>query len=506
MKTLFTFYCISFSFFLTAQPYYGAKWVLGNDSGATPFYDGTLMDFLKLSSEKKPNTTLIKNCMDFASNMATINDSKGNLVAYTNGCFIANKNFKAMKNGTQINAGYTYDGYCKGLDPSGYPSAQGTLFLPDPKDTTIYHLFHVLKKYNPTKPFPYFSGAILQTTLDKKLDNNAGAVTQKDVVLLEDTLNNVGLSATKHGNGRDWWILMPQNNTNGFYKLLLTRNGVEPTTLQKIGPPRGTYGQSTFSTNGQYYARAGSFSQLQVFNFDRCSSELSNERTSVFCNPNFTYFSGIAFSPNSRFLYVTTSDSLFQFDMDAPNLDKSKILIDTFYSIKPPVQIGFGMMRLGINNKIYIAGFNQGVLHTIHAPDSLGKACRFKQSDIKLPSNMFSGLPNMPNYALGALKGSPCDTLLSSNTEITDNIPFLKLSPNPASSFISIQLSNNESIEVGSLKICDLLGKNIYEQKIDFQGNKSIEINTSNWKAGTYYCTYVLKDKILAREKLVIIR
>jgi PKD repeat protein len=50
-------------------------------------------------------------------------------------------------------------------------------------------------------------------------------------------------------------------------------------------------------------------------------------------------------------------------------------------------------------------------LHVINEPDSLGLACEVCQHCVELPSvNSFS-MPNFPNYRLGHLEGSPCDTL-----------------------------------------------------------------------------------------------
>ena len=56
-------------------------------------------------------------------------------------------------------------------------------------------------------------------------------------------------------------------------------------------------------------------------------------------------------------------------------------------------------------------------LHVIHSPDLPGSDCRFEQHGVQLPTLNNTTLPNFPNYRLGPLDGSPCDTLG------LDNIP-----------------------------------------------------------------------------------
>ncbi|MBV6653070.1 MAG: PKD domain-containing protein, partial [Mameliella sp.] len=77
--------------------------------------------------------------------------------------------------------------------------------------------------------------------------------------------------------------------------------------------------------------------------------------------------------------------------------------------------------QLAPDGKIYIAS-NNGVtsLHVIHNPDADCPNCHIEQHGIELPTfNAFS-IPNQPNYRLGPIDGSPCDTL------DIDNIPLVR--------------------------------------------------------------------------------
>jgi hypothetical protein len=50
-------------------------------------------------------------------------------------------------------------------------------------------------------------------------------------------------------------------------------------------------------------------------------------------------------------------------------------------------------------------------IHYIDNPDSGGMACNVMQHALHLPCYSARGNVNHPNYYLGRLQGSPCDTL-----------------------------------------------------------------------------------------------
>jgi Secretion system C-terminal sorting domain len=72
----------------------------------------------------------------------------------------------------------------------------------------------------------------------------------------------------------------------------------------------------------------------------------------------------------------------------------------------------FGSTYLAADGKVYIATpQSTHYLHVIHNPDELGAACNFEARGVNIPNTTNSNLPNMPHFGLGALDGSPCDTL-----------------------------------------------------------------------------------------------
>ncbi len=92
-----------------------------------------------------------------------------------------------------------------------------------------------------------------------------------------------------------------------------------------------------------------------------------------------------------------------------------------------PFVTTIAQLKKAPDNKIYIAtGFGQVYPYTdsmynsinmnlsvINSPDSIGLACDLQPFSFYLGGNRcYSGLPNNPDYDLGPLAGSPCDTLV----------------------------------------------------------------------------------------------
>jgi hypothetical protein len=85
---------------------------------------------------------------------------------------------------------------------------------------------------------------------------------------------------------------------------------------------------------------------------------------------------------------------------------------DSTYSPFPPYATVFDIAQLAPNGKIYIGTGNTTLrMHVINNPDEPGLACNLVQHGITTPTYYWNSLPNHPNYFLGALAGSPCDTL-----------------------------------------------------------------------------------------------
>ncbi|MEZ4918206.1 MAG: hypothetical protein R2792_03785 [Saprospiraceae bacterium] len=132
-------------------------------------------------------------------------------------------------------------------------------------------------------------------------------------------------------NGRDWWLIIPEEDTNRYYTWLLSPSGVNTPTLQIAGDSLDSgLGMNFFSPDGSKYIRVeqryiNQPGYVAVFDFDRCSGQLSNMQKHTF--PDIFNNYGGAVSYNSRYLYVMRSTTIVQFDLLADDIFASEILV-----------------------------------------------------------------------------------------------------------------------------------------------------------------------------------
>jgi hypothetical protein len=143
---------------------------------------------------------------------------------------------------------------------------------------------------------------------------------------------------------------------------------------------------------------------------------------------------------------------------------------------------GFSNMYILPNGQIIIDDINNGAnFHLIDSPDLQGLGCAFRFNGL-LTTTVANSLPNMINYRLGALPGSPCDTLTGINTIHTQSIK-VSVYPNPASDIMQVDVSNRDLSESISFVIYDMLGQEITRQNIPLY---QIQINRNNISSGIY--------------------
>jgi hypothetical protein len=113
MKHIILVYLTLFSLSVFAQSKYDYTWVLGY--GAI-FYDtsglvigGNVIDF-----KSTPYVLELKN-IPTQDVTAGISDKNGNLIAFTDGCKVANGKYETMLNGDSLNPGVVYNQYCHGI-------------------------------------------------------------------------------------------------------------------------------------------------------------------------------------------------------------------------------------------------------------------------------------------------------------------------------------------------------------------------------------------------------
>ncbi|HMT29227.1 MAG TPA: T9SS type A sorting domain-containing protein [Bacteroidia bacterium] len=481
MKLLFSIlslFCLTFSSTCFAQNQgINNNWILGYDSEWGLPFGITKMDFFSGT----PTITYDSLEMEFNHTHANISDDQGNLLFYTNGVYIADATNDTMLNGSGINPG-AYANFV----PDGLLISQGVLALKKPGSSNLFYLFHNTADDYPNSSISFH---LYLSVIDMNLNNGLGQVILKNYPLINDSLNPGKITSCKHANGRDWWIICHRVNSDKYYKLLLTPYGLPQVSTQNIGAIRPTGGgQAKFSYDGNYFGYFYNLGGLDLFQFDRCSGTFTN----IFNDTNFTspgIQKGLEFSPNSQFLYVCNTDQIFQYDLASTNILSSKMIVAQYDSFlnPPPFQLGtyFAYPLLAPDGKIYITtGNGTFYMHTIDQPDQGGMACSVSQHSVQLPAFYFNTIPNHPNFFLGALAGSPCDTLVGVGINEEPEI-ILKVFPNPASDFCT--LSFPVKAMPGEIEVTNVLGEIILKETVA-PWSQFKRIAVGNFSAGVYHC------------------
>ena len=449
-------FLICCAYFANAQKQ-GSVWCFG---------DSALVDFSD-TANIITGSSMVKS----RGSCASIADSSGNLlfyVSYDPTVIIAgtdpvkayNSNHQVMANGDSMKGGGWYN---------------EITIVPFPGSDSLYYIFYI----GVTLDY-----GLYYSIVDMSANGGLGEVIQKNVQL-HNYKSADGLKAIKHGNGRDWWIINRRwnNINNTFYKYLISPAGVSDSMPQNIGfATYHGFSRIQFSNKGNKmiaYTLAGT---LELYDFDRCTGQLSNLQTIYTENPQLFLrnFWGACFSPNDSLLYITSipqlstdTSRLYQFDLTATNIAASG---DTLWQTQFNETMGF--LKLAPDGKIYLATnyyqyypyqdtmYNNTnmYLSTINSPNSLGSACDLQTYSFYLGGKRtYVGLPNNPDYTLSAMSGSPCDTL----TNLTPNpFPlergaelFVTYIASWQKLFVNAQHLKGKKVE---LKIIDITGKIIY--------------------------------------------
>lgn len=458
-------------------------WMMGYASAAGSNYGGTNFDF----SSGTPNIYYVYRDQNITTTNANITDSLGQLLFCSNGVYISDASGDTMMNGSGLNpSAYTDTYYSNGLF-----IPQGDIIVPDPGSTSKYYLFHCTVDEITTGGIT-LTHKLYYSSIDMTLNNGLGGVTSKNVELLNGDYIPGRLSAVRHGNGRDWWVVFHLYGFSYYAEFLVDTSGVQGPFYIGIGTNHYTAtGQTTFSKQGDKFAWYDVNTDLDIFDFDRCTGAFSNLHH-IDINDS-AQSGGVAFSPSGNFLYVSSGFYVYQYNLLSSNIDSSRVTVavwDSTYSPNPPFAARFFLAQLAPDNKIYINCPNSTMtMHVINNPDSLGLACDFCQHCISLPTFNAFTLPTPPNYHLGSLQGSICDTLLS--IPEANNITF-SIFPNPVSDKLNV--SFNDNVEILSVKIYSLLGELILqENNIHVLGNAYIA-NTKKLNQGFYVCQFTLKS------------
>lgn len=358
---------------------------------------------------------------------SSISDSSGNLLFYTDGKTVWDRNHIIMPNGVNLFG-----------DPS---STQSGIIVPKPNNPNIYYIFTVDEPHQENAavyPNGFIGSYVSQPTTSVPTDDDGfnngfnfsvvdlsvigangsiGDVVSKNNPLITYDTNPNGeeikfkcsekITAVKDFTTGNFWVVT--HFINKFYAFKIDANGV--TTAPVITSIGANVGISGYRRNSIGYLKASPDGQklaiahnqignqpggtavgtgiIELFDFNTATGIISNARTVIGGVQPY----GVEFSASSEKLYASynivnnQNIELAQFDLLSSNITASKTII---YNSTPQI---YGL-QLALNNKIYVST-TTSVLGVINAPDENGLLCNYVHAGLQLASGTVSrlGLP-----------------------------------------------------------------------------------------------------------------
>jgi len=407
VKKLITYFSVSFIFFNSYSQNEGNIWVTGYSPYPAEKCCVAILDF------NNDTVRIDRARLKYGnpSKRASIADSNGKLLFFTDAETVFNSEYDTMLNGDNI-----------GQDNIFVP-LDAVLIIPFPDSADKYMILNMADVSGGLGGGK--SEFLFYSVIDMTFNGGLGKVTKKRTVLLKDEIYGTGIRAVKHGNGHDWWILLHRYDTDEFMVYLVTREGILGPYIQRIGRTNAIIGgdypkQKVFSQDGTMFGRVFRFGMIEIFKFDRCTGKLKLWKTWNEPNTDTQFFCGgmcgCSFSDDNNVFYASTSLQLFQYNLTADNPGTTSFLVDTadeFWSCCFPSV--YALHENGPDGKIYINNWGSApFIHVIDKPKNLGSSCNFIERGVYLgdwyPPNssnldtlLVGFLPNMPNYILSPL-------------------------------------------------------------------------------------------------------
>ena len=311
---------------------------------------------------------------------SAISDEEGNLLFYTDGSKVWNREHEQMPNGINLNGNFS--------------STQSAIIVPRPESDRYYYIFTVDAEENDLQ------NGLQYSLVDMELDGGLGDVvnSEKNVEMLPLACEKV--TAVKNA-GDGFWVISHKYNTNSFHAYEVSASGVDVnnpviSSLGKVitGNMIDAAGYLKASPDGTKIAKANHFSQtVEIFDFDDETGLVSNAILDDDYEPK-PY--GIEFSPDSKVLYVTASGGLinsylYQYDLTAGSPQE---ILDSRTEINFSENYWMDALQLAPDGRIYIAGTARLYLARINNPNEPGSGCDFEKDAIYLELRLAgAGLP-----------------------------------------------------------------------------------------------------------------
>ena len=508
MKNLFIYalFLVSILGFSQAE---ASHWYFGEGAGL----------IFDLSTDTVSATTDAQNTINTNEGCSSIADFNGNLLFYTDGRNVWDKNHNIMPN-----ANYPANGLLG--DPS---STSSGLIVPKPGNPDQYYVFTVDEPHHQNAfAFPNqgpadqsgnslpnytfsgggnagavpeaddgFNNGLAYSLVDLSLNGGNGDVvpSEKNRQLITYDPTDQGqasykcsekITAVEHADGASYWVLT--HFMDKFYAFRIDNSGVNTSPQEtQIAPlinytgyrrngigylkasPDGTKIAVAHRQNGNTEGQtANATGSVWIYDFDNSSGTLSNPSNLL---PDSGPY-GLEFSPDSSKLYVSNDSSVIQFDLFSPSPSNSLAFIHTnsFNPLQNRVPF-IGALQLGPDGRIYIANTDDyNSLDVINEPNELGVNSDYVQNGLALAPGT-SAVIGLPPFIQSFFLAS----IVFENSCVDDNIQF---SVNTTQNYDSISWDFGDGLGVSNLDNPSYTYTNLGTYTVSAEITIGTEVNT----------------------------
>jgi PKD repeat protein len=305
--------------------------------------------------------------LPYSEGKSTICDADGNLLFTSNCISLRNANLEVTPNGSGLNGGVS--------------AREGSLFVKAPGSQDLYYLFTMDQNENG------FGGGLNYHLCDKTLDGGLGDIVEGQKNIFIDDPHTETMTAIRHCNYRDFWLVYYDDNENQYEAWLFTEDGIADSPVVTPFPSDGL-GELIFVEDYHVAPKGDMFQHdLNLFSFDAGSGAIDL----LYTFP-FDVEIRSAWSPSGKYLYMQTGANtpvMRQLDVTLP-VDE---IVDAHYNFPQAIFAIYSDMEITPNGEIYCSNPFANIIDVIHDPNFYGADQNFEAGAI-LNTGFTNGLGN----------------------------------------------------------------------------------------------------------------
>lgn len=378
------------------------NWFFGTNAGltwnTTRSFTGTGMFGAANKTLTGIPTVVTGSLLQTSEGCFSLSDVNGNLLFFSDGTTIWNKNKVVMLNGSGL---------------TGHPSsAQSGVILPYPNSQTRY--IAVTLGFNNANNLSH-------SIVDMALDGGLGGVeTANKNILFTGQSGTLGESVTavRNSNKKDFWVVAVGRGTTTYFNVwkVTEANGVQRARHSVASVAQATEqvspsGYIKFTQDGKHFVWASFSEQIFVYgDFNPSTGIISNIKKRTGNGGGATGRGyGVEFSPNGKYLYitytpgsstttVTSTIDIYDFDSLLATSNPNTVNPVKVFTLGPSSSNGccdlFSGIQMGPDNRMYISDFNSKSLFIIPDPDTPTTASVYKLTGVLGTATVLFGLPS----------------------------------------------------------------------------------------------------------------